>query len=330
MSDSPRAAIRGVGSAVPDRVLTNADLEKLVETNDEWITKRTGIKERRIVGEGESTATLAIAASQRALADAGLTAADLDLIIGATVTPEMIFPATACFVQEALGAGDTPAFDISAACSGFAYGLSVADKFIRTGTYKRILVVAADALSRFTDYTDRGTCILFGDGAGAVVLEPTTDPDRGILYTVMHASGAGWDFIHIPAGGARTPASHETVDQRGHYIHMQGRDVYKFAVEKMQWLLGDCMSQCNLTVDDVDLVIPHQVNLRIIQSAAQKHNFPMEKVYINIDRFGNTSGSSVGIALDEARSQGLVGKGSTILVATFGAGLTWAGAVIRL
>ncbi len=190
MSNPVRAAICGIGSAVPDQVLSNADLEKLVDTSDEWVTRRTGIKERRVVGEGESTATLAITAARRALDDAGLGADDIDLIIGATVTPEMIFPATACFVQAALEAGDTPAFDISAACSGFAYALNIANSFIKAGTYRRILVVAADALSRFTDYTDRGTCILFGDGAGAVVLEPTDDPDRGILYNVMQKRGA--------------------------------------------------------------------------------------------------------------------------------------------
>jgi len=330
MAEALRTAITGMGVAIPDRVMTNADLEKIVDTTDEWITKRTGIKERHLVSEGESTATLATEAGRKALQQAGVQARDLDLIIVATVTPEMIFPATACFVQDSLGAVDVPCFDISAACSGFLYGLAIATKFIETRMYKRILVVAADALSRFVDYTDRSSCILFGDGAGAAVLEPTDDPDRGILYNVMHADGGGWDFIHVPAGGARTPASRETVEQRDHFIKMRGRDVYKFAVEKMQWLLGDCMAHCNLTPDDVDLVIPHQVNIRIIKSAAKKHSFPMEKVYVNIDRYGNTSGASIPIAMGLAQQQGQIGPGSMLMLIAFGAGLTWAGTVLRL
>ena len=233
MADGLHAAITGLGTAVPPGVLTNADLEKLVDTSDEWITQRTGIKQRRVVSEGESTVTLAVAAARNALADAKLQPTDLDLIICATVTPEMIFPAVACLVQEQIGAVDVPAFDISAACSGFVYGLSIASKFIETGTYRRILVLGAEALTRFTDYTDRGSCIIFGDGAGAAVLEPTDRPDRGLLYSVLHADGGGWKFIYIPAGGSRLPASEKTVADRDHYIVMNGRDVYRFAVEKM-------------------------------------------------------------------------------------------------
>ena len=330
MSRPLRAAIAGTGMVVPDKVLTNADFEKFLDTSDEWITKRTGIKERHVVSEGESTATLGTEAARRALADAGLQATDIDLIILSTVTPEMVFPATASFVQQALGATDVPCFDISAACSGFLYILSIGRQFIETGKYRRVLVVAADALTRFADYTDRGSCILFGDGAAAVVLEATDEDDRGILYDVLHADGSGWDFIHVPAGGSRTPATHETVEQRGHFIHMRGRDIYRFAVEKMQWLLGDCMAHCDLRPDDVDLVIPHQVNIRIIKSAADKHNFPMDKVYVNIDRYGNTSGGSVGIALDEAIRMGRISRGSTVVLIAFGAGLTWAGTVLRL
>ena len=330
MSRPPRAAITGTGMAVPDKVLTNADFEKFLDTSDEWITQRTGIKERRVVVEGESTATLGAEAARRALADAGIEPTDLDLIILSTVTPEMVFPATASFVQAAIGATDVPCFDVSAACSSFLYILSIARQFIETGKYRRVLVVSADALTRFTDYTDRGSCILFGDGAGAAVLEATKEDGRGILYDVLHADGSGWDFIHVPAGGSRTPATHETVERREHFIHMRGRDVYKFAVEKMQWLLGDCMAQCGLTPADVDLVIPHQVNIRIIKSAARKHKFPMKKVYVNIDRYGNTSGGSVGIALDEAIRMGRIGRGSTVVLIAFGAGLTWAGTVLRL
>jgi 3-oxoacyl-[acyl-carrier-protein] synthase-3 len=330
MPEAPRAAITGLGIGVPKRVLTNADFEKMVETSDEWITKRTGIKERHIVCEGESTATMATDAARRALADAGLAPTDLDLIICATVTPDLIMPATACFIQQALGATDVAAFDLSAACSGFVYGVSVASQFIRTGMYRRILVIGADALSRFGDYTDRTSCVIFGDGAGAVVLEPTEDNGRGVLYSVLHADGNGWDYIHVPAGGSRLPASPQTIADREHYIKMRGRDVYKFAVEKMQWLLGDCMEKCNLTVDDVDMVVPHQVNIRIIQSAAEKFDFPMEKVYVNIDRYGNTSAASIPLAMEQARQAGKIGPGSMLLLVAFGAGLTWAGAVVRL
>ncbi len=330
MPKSLHAAITGLGAAVPERVLTNADLEKMVETSDEWITQRTGIKERHVVSAGESTVTLATAAARNALRDAGLQPEDLDMIICATVTPDMIFPSVACFVQSELGIVNAPAFDISAACSGFVYGMTIAEKFIETGTHRRILVVGAEALTRFTDYTDRASCIIFGDGAGAVVLEGTENPDNGLMYSVMHADGDGWDLIHVPAGGARTPTTQQTLDERGHYIKMRGRDVYRFAVEKMQWLLGDCMEKCDLTVDDVDLVVPHQVNARIIKSAAAKFKFPLEKVLINIDRYGNTSSASIPLALVQAREAGQVGPGSTVLLVAFGAGLTWAGAVVRL
>jgi 3-oxoacyl-[acyl-carrier-protein] synthase-3 len=242
----------------------------------------------------------------------------------------MPFPATACFVQNALEATNVPAFDISAACSGFIYGLAIADQFIRTGMYKRILVVGVDVLSRFADFEDRRSCILFGDAAGAAVFEPANDSTKGILYNVLHADGSGWDYIHVPAGGTREPTSQETLDQRKHYVKMRGRDVYRFAVEKMQWLLGDCMEKCHLTTEDVDLVVPHQVNARIIRSATEKFNFPMEKVYINIDRYGNTSGASIPLAMVEAQQKGLIGPGSTLLLVAFGAGLTWAGSVLRL
>lgn len=330
MAQAPHASIAGFGIGIPEEVLTNADFEKMVDTTDEWIVKRTGIRERRVVSDGQATLHLALEAARQALGDAGAEARDLDLIVCATITPEMMCPSSACLLQKELGATDAAAFDVAAACSGFVYGLTVGSQFIKTGMYKKILVIGADALTRFTDYTDRTSCILFGDGAGAVVIEPTDDPAKGIIYNVMHADGTGWDFIHIPSGGSRRPASRETVDAREHFIKMRGRDVYKFAVEKMQWLLGDCMEQCNLSPDDVDMVIPHQVNIRIIKSAADKFNFPMEKVYINIDRFGNTSNASVAMALVEAVQTGRIGRGSTVILAAFGAGLTWAGSVIRL
>ncbi len=330
MAKSLHAAITGLGAVAPEKVLTNADFEKLLDTSDEWITQRTGIKQRHIASDGETTATLATDAARKALAEAGIQGHDLDMIICATITPEMMFPATACFIQDALGAKGVPSFDLSAACSGFVYGLAIAGQFIATGTYRRILVIGADTLSRVSDYTDRGSCILFGDAAGAVVLEPTDDPDKGILYNVLHADGSGWDFIHVPAGGSRMPASHQTVDDHAHYVKMRGRDVYKFAVEKMQWLIGDCMAHCNLTPDDVDLVVPHQVNVRIIKSAAEKYNFPLEKIYVNIDRYGNTSAASIPLAMAEARDRGLIGAGSVVMLVAFGGGLTWAGAVVKL
>jgi len=330
MAKPPHAAITGLGVAVPQKVMSNADFEKILDTSDEWIVQRTGIRDRRVVSSGESTATLATDAARCALAEAKVEPKDLDLIICATVTPEMLFPATACFVQDALEAKDVPAFDISAACSGFLYALAVGNQFIQTGTYRKVLIIGADVLSRFADYSDRGSCILFGDGAGAVVLQPTADENKGVLYTVMHADGAGWEYIHVPAGGSRTPATHETVAAKSHFVKMRGRDVYKFAVEKMQWLMEDCMSHCNLTVEQIDMVIPHQVNIRVIESAAEKYNFPMEKVFVNIDRYGNTSGASIPLAMEEAYRAGRIGPGSTLLLIAFGAGLTWAGGVVRL
>ena len=330
MPEAIRAAIAGVGAAVPERVMTNADFEKILDTSDEWITQRTGIKERRILSDGQTTGTLATDAARKAMADAGVEGTDLDLIICATITPEMPFPATACFVQDALGATDVPCFDLSAACSGFLYALATGATFVESGKYKRVLVIGADAISRMTDYSDRGSCILFGDGAGAVVLEPTTDPDRGILYNVLHANGGGWDYIHVPGCGSRHPTTEQTVNDRMHFVKMRGRDVYKFAVEKMQWLLADCMAHAVLTPGDIDLVVTHQVNVRIIKSAAEKNNFPLEKVYMNIERFGNTSGASVPLAFAEARDAGRIGAGSTVLLVAFGAGLTWAGSLIKL
>ncbi len=329
MPQKIRAAIRGIGAAVPDKVMTNADFEKFLDTSDDWITQRTGIKQRHVVSPGQTTATIATEAARKALASAGLTATDLDLIIVCTVSPEMMFPATACFVQAALGAKNVPCFDLCAACSGFVYGMTTGAKFIESGMYKRVLVIGADTLSRFCDYTDRTSCILFGDGAGAVLLEATTE-DKGILYSVLHADGEGWELIHVPGGGSRNPASHQSVDGHEHYVKMKGREVYKFAVEKMQWLLGDCMSHCNLTTETVDLVIPHQVNTRIIASATEKYNFPMEKVYMNIDRYGNTSAASIPLALEEASQSGRIKPGSNLLMVAFGAGLTWAGITVRM
>lgn len=330
MTGSLRGAVVGTGSCTPKRVLSNSYFEKTLDTSDEWIVQRTGIRERRQVAEGESSATLATEAAALALADAGLVASDIDLILCATFTPDMPLPATACFVQRALGVGGVPSFDLAAACSGFIYALATANGFIAMGLYRRVLVIGVDTLTRFTDYTDRGSCILFGDGAGAVVLEATDKADKGIQYLNLGADGEGWDFIHIPGGGCRMPATAETAAERQHFIKMRGRDVYKFAVQKMGYLIEDAMSACNLTVDDIDLVVPHQVNRRIIESATSKLNFPLEKVYVNIDKYGNTSGASIPLALDEARREGRLGDNATVLMVAFGAGLTWGGAVINM
>ncbi len=315
--------------ALPEKVVDNHYFESIIDTSDEWIVQRTGVRERRHVVEGETTSTLATAAARKAMANAGCEATDLDLIICATITPDQPFPAVACFVQEALGAENVPSMDISAACSGFVYAMATATAFIESGHYKRVLIIGAETLSRTTDFTDRGSCILFGDGAGAAVLE-ATEEDKGVRYTVMQADGKGKDFIHIPAGGSRTPLTPELIEAKEDKMKMDGRGVYKFAVSKMQWLLGDCMDACGLTPDDIDMVIPHQVNSRIIESATSKHNFPIEKVYTNLDRFGNTSAASVPIALAEAMEKGVVREGMTVLFVAFGAGLTGAGAVVPL
>jgi 3-oxoacyl-[acyl-carrier-protein] synthase-3 len=330
MSNAVRAAIAGVGAYVPEKALTNADLQRLVDTTDEWIVQRTGIKERRIAAADESTASMATQAARRACAAAKIDPAELDLIILATICPETICPSTACYVQRDLGAKKAAAFDISAACSGFVYALSIGAKFIESGGYKNVLVIGAETLSRFTDYTDRGSCIIFGDGAGAVVLQPTTEPGRGLKYVTMTSDGDGWDYIWTPAGGAKMPATAQTVADRMHYLKLRGREVYKFAVEKMQWLLADCMEKCKLTVADVDLVVPHQVNIRIIESAVAKLDFPPEKVFVNIEKYGNTSAASIPIALDEAMREGRCKAGDTVIFIAFGAGLTWAGAVVTL
>jgi 3-oxoacyl-[acyl-carrier-protein] synthase-3 len=330
MSEPSGMILAGTGYYLPQRRLTNADLMKTVDTTDEWIVTRTGIHERRIAGDGEHNSQMAIAAARDALDEAGLQPSDLDAIIVATVTPDMPLPATACFVQAGLDAGHCAAFDIVAACSGFVYGLVIADRLVRHGQYDNVLLVGSETLTRVTDYTDRGSCILFGDGAGAAVLRRSERSDRGIIYHHLAADGKGAEFINIPGGGSRSPASEQTVRDRMHYMKMRGRDVYKFAVSRMQELISDAMVKCNLTADQVKLVVPHQVNQRIIDSAVEKLNFPPEKVYVNIDRFGNTSGASVPIALHEARSKGMLSQGDTVIFVAFGAGLTWASAVMKL
>jgi 3-oxoacyl-[acyl-carrier-protein] synthase-3 len=323
------AIIAGTGSFVPEKRLTNEDLSKLVETNDEWIVQRTGIRERRIAGANESTATLASHAATRAMKAAGVEAKDIDLVIVGTVTPEMVFPSTACFVAASLGMGSTPAFDLSAACSGFIYTLDTAATFIKAGRYKTVLAIGAETLSRITDYTDRSSCILFGDGAGAVVLQRSSDLRTGLLYSGLHADGNGWELLHCQPG-SRHPIDAATIAGRQQFMKIKGREVYKFAVQRFVELIDDAMRKSELSADQVKMIIPHQVNQRIIDSAMEKLNLPPDKAFVNIDRFGNTSAASIPIALDEAVRTGKVGKGDTVIFVAFGGGLTWANAVVRL
>jgi 3-oxoacyl-[acyl-carrier-protein] synthase-3 len=322
------AIIAGTGSSLPEKRLTNEDLAKMVDTNDEWIVQRTGMRERRIAGPSDTTASLALAASQQALAAAGLQPTDIDLIICATITGEMVTPSTACFVAAAFGLGDTPAFDLGAACSGFVYALDTGAAFIKAGRYKNVLVIGAETLSRITDYTDRGTCILFGDGAGAVVLQRSNDPKQGLIYSALHADGRGWELLFC-APGSRNPITPELTASKQQYLKMNGREVYKFAVTRFEQMIHDAMTKCELTVDQVKLIVPHQVNMRIINSAVSKLGFPSEKVFVNIEKYGNTSAASVPIALDEAVRAGKLQKGDVAIFVAFGAGLTWANAVVR-
>jgi 3-oxoacyl-[acyl-carrier-protein] synthase-3 len=323
------AIIAGTGSCVPERRLTNDQLAQMVDTNDAWIVQRTGIRERRIAAEDESTATLATAAARRALDAAGITPGDLDLIICGTITPEMAFPSTACFVAAALGLNSTPAFDIAAACSGFIYTLDTAAAFIKAGRYRTVLVIGAETLSRITDYTDRGSCILFGDGAGAVVLKASNETNRGLLYSSLHADGHGWEMLHCPPG-SRHPATANLLAERGQYMKIKGREVYKFAVSRFEELIEDAMRTCELKPADVKLIVPHQVNLRIIDSAMEKLGLGMDQAFVNIDKYGNTSAASIPIALDEAVRGGKLLAGDVVIFVAFGAGLTWANAVVRM
>src|SRR5665213_308493 len=323
------AIIAGTGSSVPEARLTNADLSKMVDTNDEWIVQRTGIRERRIAGAGESTATLATAAARKALQAAGLEPTDLDLIICGTISGEMVFPSTACFVAAALGLHSTPAFDVAAACSGFLYTLATGAAFIKSGMYRNVLVLGAETLSRITDYTDRGSCILFGDGAGAVILQRGDDMTKGLIYSSLHADGNGWEMLCCKPG-SRFPISETLLADRNQYMKIKGREVYKFAVQRFEELIVDAMRKCELTPSDVSLIVPHQVNQRIIDHAMNKLGFAMDKAYVNIDRYGNTSSASIPIALDEATREGKIKPGDVILMVAFGAGLTWANAVVRM
>jgi 3-oxoacyl-[acyl-carrier-protein] synthase-3 len=323
------AIIAGTGSFVPEKRLTNAELSSLVDTNDEWIVQRTGIRERRIAGKDESTATLATAAARNAIASAGLEPKDIDLVVCGTITPEMTFPSTACFVAAALGLGTTPAFDVAAACSGFLFTLDTGAAFVKSGRYRNVLVIGAETLSRITDYKDRASCILFGDGAGAVVLQRSDDPKRGLIYSSLHADGSGWEMLCCKPG-SRFPIEEATLSGRDQFMKIKGREVYKFAVQRFEELIEDAMRKCELTPDDVSLIVPHQVNQRIIDSAMDKLGLKPEKAFVNIDKYGNTSAASIPIALDEAWRAGRIKPNDVLVFVAFGAGLTWANAVVRV
>jgi len=315
--------VRGTGSAVPERILTNADLEKMVDTSDEWITQRTGIKERRIVAEGQSTSDLCIEAARRAMDDAGLKPEELELIVLATVTPDMHVPATSCRVQAALGATRAAAFDIAAGCTGFVYAMNVAAQFLWTGTHRNVLVIGAECLSRITDYTDRTSCILFGDAAGAVVLSSERWQWGELRSASFAADGGGYDVMYQTAGGARTPITAELIEKNAHKLVIRGREVYKFATNKMVELVRH--EQANNPDLALGAVIPHQMNARIIEAARGRLELPEDRIYVNIQRFGNTSSASIPLALDEARRSGFLDavRGQLVVLCAFGAGLTW-------
>ncbi|MEK6672820.1 MAG: beta-ketoacyl-ACP synthase III [Nitrospirota bacterium] len=323
-----RARVIATGSYVPEKVLTNFDIEKMVDTSDEWIIERTGINQRRIARDDQAASDLAYEASKSALEYAGLKPKDLDLIIVATVTGDMPLPATACILQHRLGAKKAAAFDVNAACSGFIYGLSIGDKFIRSGSHKRVLVVGTEILSKFTDWADRTTCVLFGDGAGAVILE-RTEEDRGIIETRIHSDGSMWDLLHTPGGGSKNPPSSETIRKRYHYIKMKGNETFKVAVRMLEDLVIATLKHNKLEPSKLSLLIPHQANRRIIQATAKRLNLPMEKVVMNLDRYGNTSAASIPIALDEAFRAGRIKQDDYILLEAFGGGLTWGSALIK-
>ena len=322
-----KSQIFGTGSYVPERILTNGDLERMVATSDTWIIERTGIRERRIVAPGQACSDLATEAAQQALKHAGVSAPDLDLILIATCTGDTPLPSTACGVQERLGASQAAACDINAACCGFLYALSIADAYIKTG-FRRILVVGSEVMSVVTDWTDRSTCVLFGDGAGAAVLGPS-EGDNGVLSLHLHADGHFSDLIAVPGGGSSCPPSEKTLAERLQFIKMKGNETFKIAVKTMEGAILEALSANNLTVEEIDVFVPHQANIRILKAVSQRLGLPFSKTVINLDRFGNTSAASIPLALDEAVKTGRIQSGSMVLFAAFGAGLTWASGVMR-
>jgi 3-oxoacyl-[acyl-carrier-protein] synthase III len=333
MSVLQSAAIYGTGGYTPRKILSNADFAKTLDTSDEWITSRTGIKERRIAAAGENTSHLCFNAAKAAIENAGITADQIDMIIIGTITPDHPFPSAACLLQEKLGLAEKsiPAFDLSAACSGFLYGLSTAQAYIASGMARCILVVGAEVLSRIIDFTDRSTCILFGDGAGAAIVGPvrTNGPSHKLLSTKIYADGRGASMLKMQAGGSALPPSHSTIDEKQHYVRLDGREVFRFGVTIAVDLIKDAMERHNLKKEDIGAIVPHQANIRIIESAADRLALPLNLFVTNIDKYGNTSAASVPIALDEASRAGKLPKGKPIITLAFGAGLTWSSAVFE-
>lgn len=321
-------SITGMGSYVPSRILTNADLEAMVETTDEWITSRTGIKERRLAAPDETTSDMAAEAGRRALKTAGIEPGEVDLIIVATLTPDMQFPSTACLVQHRLGATRAAAFDIAAACSGFVYALDVASHFVASHTYNTVLVIGAEKMSSVVDWTDRNTCVLFGDGAGAAVLQNRPNA-HGLLTTCLGSDGAKASLLELPGGGSACPATVDTVTQRLHFLRMDGKETFKNAVNAMVAAGQEALGRCGVTIADVKCIIPHQANRRILSAVVERLGAREDQVFVNVDRYGNTSAASVAIALDEAVAGGHIQRGDLVLLVVFGAGLTWGAALIE-
>ena len=326
---SYRAVITGYGSFVPPKKLTNDDLSKMMDTSDEWITKRTGVKVRHITTDNETTAFLSTEAAKRALAEANLDASELGLIIVATITPEMVFPSTASFVQRSLGAKKAWVFDLAAACSGFIYGVSIAQQFLESGCLKSALIIGAETLTKITDWSDRSSCILFGDGAGAIVLEQSKDAHGGVIYSTMTSNGDYWETLNCQAYGSRYPAAKKLDDPKKICMQIKGREVYQQAVRRIVETVTECLRACNLSVDDVKMLILHQMNARIVESVAKRLNVPDEKVFLNIAEFGNTGAASVPIAFDDCVRKGKIKRGDIVIFVAFGAGLAWGANVIQ-
>ena len=323
-----KVKISALGTYVPPRLLTNADLAKMVETSDEWIMQRIGIRERHIVDKGVATSDLAVEAAKKALAERGLTASDIEAFIVGTVTPDMLFPSTACLVQNKLGASKVWGFDLSAACSAFVYALQTGAQFIATGAHKKVMVIGADVMSSIIDYTDRSTCVIFGDGAGAVILEPA-DEDLGLIDFIHESDGSGGCSLYMPGGGSLHPSTHETVDKKMHFVHQDGGAVFKFAIRKMTEVCEKILQRNGFTVADLNLFIPHQANKRIISATAERLGLKDEQIVINIDRYGNTTAGTIPLAMDTARQEGRLKKGSLVLLASVGAGFTSGATLLR-
>jgi 3-oxoacyl-[acyl-carrier-protein] synthase-3 len=322
-------SIVGTGSYMPARVMANSEFEKLVDTSDEWIATRTGIRERRIAGPNEFTSDMAAEAARRAMEVARVKPEEIDLILLATITPDMPFPATACFVQQKIGARRAACLDIQAACAGFLYGMEIGQQFITAHTYNTVLVIGAEKLSAIIDWKDRSTCVLFGDGAGAAILRNRSESEHGVITTCMGTDGAKAELLYMPGGGSRCPATHQSIDANLHHLRMEGKEVFKSAVGAMQTAAEEALRRCGLTIDDIACVIPHQANVRIIEAIAERIHAPKEKIFINLDKYGNTSAASVIVALDEAVRSGRVQRGDLLLLVVFGAGFTWAASVLQ-